>query len=95
MLIYIVYRRWRYLMFLECIYTQYASCYHQSFLSQCLSADILLSVWSFYLITFVTLVGSQIALLIGTLRFYLAAEGVVNPLTPPRTSAIVHDTPPP
>ena len=28
------------------------SCYHQSFLSQCLNADILLSVWSFYFITF-------------------------------------------
>ena len=28
------------------------SCYHQSFLSQCLSADILLSVWFFYFITF-------------------------------------------
>ena len=28
------------------------SCYHQSFLSECISADILLSVWSFYSITF-------------------------------------------
>ena len=51
-LIYIVYRRWRCLRFLECIYSQYAPCYQQSFSSQCLSADILLSVWSFYLITF-------------------------------------------